>query len=76
MWFLGYPSQASQRMHEGLTLARELGHPFSVAHALSVMASLYSFRREGPVVRAQAEAAMAMAREHGFPFFASWARIL
>jgi predicted ATPase len=28
------------------------------------------------VVREQAEAAMAMAREHGFPFFESWARIL
>jgi predicted ATPase/DNA-binding winged helix-turn-helix (wHTH) protein len=76
LWFLGYPSQAVQRVHEGLTLARELGHPFSVAHALSVVASLYSLRREGPVVREQAEAAMAMAREHGFPFFVSWAQML
>jgi predicted ATPase/DNA-binding winged helix-turn-helix (wHTH) protein len=76
LWFLGYPRQAAQRVHEGLTLARELGHPFSVAHALSVGASLSSLRRESPVVRAQAEAAMAMAREHGFPFFASWAQML
>src|SRR5215831_20236409 len=76
LWFLGYPSQATQRVHEGLTLARELGHPFSMAHALSVVASLYELRREGAVVREQAEEAMAMAHEHGFPFFASWARML
>jgi predicted ATPase len=76
LWFLGYPSQAAQRVHEGLTLARELGHPFSMAHALSVVATLHSLRQEGPVVREQAEAARVMAREHGFPFFASWAGIL
>jgi predicted ATPase len=76
LWFLGYPSQAVQRVHEGLTLARELGHPFSVAHALSVAASLYGLRREGLAVREQAEAAMAIAHEHGFTFFASWARML
>jgi predicted ATPase/DNA-binding winged helix-turn-helix (wHTH) protein len=76
LWFLGYPGQAAQRVHEGLTLARELGHPFSVAHALSVVASLHSLRRESPLARERAEAARVMAREHGFPFFASWARIL
>jgi adenylate cyclase len=76
LWLLGYPSQAAQRVHEGLTLARELGHPFSVAHALSVVASLSGLRREGSLLREQAGAAMALAREHGFPFFASWAMML
>ena len=76
LWFLGYPGQASQRLQEGLTLAQELDHAFSVAHVLSVAASLYGLRREGLMAREQAEAALAIAREYGFPFFVNWTRIL
>ena len=35
LWALGYPDQASRRSEEALTLARELGHPFSLADALA-----------------------------------------
>jgi predicted ATPase len=30
LWTLGYPDQASQRDQEALTLAKELGHPFTL----------------------------------------------
>jgi predicted ATPase len=34
LWCLGYPEQALQRSQEALALARELGHPFSLADVL------------------------------------------
>src|SRR5262249_16066602 len=36
LWLLGYPDQARQRMHEALTLARELAHPLSIVIALTL----------------------------------------
>jgi tetratricopeptide (TPR) repeat protein len=34
LWCLGYPEQALKRSQEALALARELGHPFSLADVL------------------------------------------
>jgi predicted ATPase len=34
LWCLGYPAQALQRSQKALALARELGHPFSLADVL------------------------------------------
>jgi class 3 adenylate cyclase/tetratricopeptide (TPR) repeat protein len=38
LWLLGYPDQALGRIHEALTLARRLSHPFSLASVLGVAA--------------------------------------
>ena len=35
LWFLGYPDQSLIRGEEALTLARELGHPFTLAQTLA-----------------------------------------
>jgi predicted ATPase len=35
LWLLGYPDQALERVHEALSLPRELAHPFSIGFALS-----------------------------------------
>jgi predicted ATPase len=43
---LGYPEQALQRGREALALARELGHPSSLAHAQFLVAILHQFRRD------------------------------
>jgi len=67
LWYPGYPAQALQRGHEMLKLARELAHPFSLAHALYYTAYLHYFRREVHAAQEQAEAAMALASEKGFP---------
>jgi len=45
LWVLGYPDQALARIHEALTLARELAHAFSLAFALNHAANLHQFRR-------------------------------
>jgi len=67
LWLLGYPEQALQRSQEALTLAQKLAHPFSLAHAMYYMAYLHYFRREWQAAQEQAEAAMVLASEKGFP---------
>ena len=69
LWWLGYPEQALQRSHEALTLARELAHPFSLGFALFLTSWVPQFRREGHLTHERAEAAMALAAEHGFAVF-------
>jgi predicted ATPase len=34
LWLLGYPNQARERIHEALTLGREMAHLSSLAYAL------------------------------------------
>jgi predicted ATPase len=63
---LGYPDQAWQRSHEGLRLAQELAHPFSLAHTLFLSAIFHYARREGQAVQERAEAVIALAREEEF----------
>jgi predicted ATPase len=76
LWCLGYPDQALQRGHEALTLARELAHPASVATALFFVAQIHSRRREWQRTYEQAEAALGLAREHGFAFRVAQATFL
>jgi len=66
LWGLGYPEQARQRMQEGLTLARELAHPISLAIALTYAGWLHQLRREGHTAQAQAEGLIALAEQYGF----------
>src|SRR5262249_18355049 len=35
LWWLGYPDQALKRLHEALSLARELSHPYSLGVTLA-----------------------------------------
>ena len=69
LWWLGYPEQALQWSHEALRLARELAHPFSLGFALFLTSWVPQFRREGLLTHERAEAAMALAAEHGFAVF-------
>ena len=66
LWWLGYPEQAVRRSQEAVTLARELAHPFSLGLALVFAAWLHMLRRAGPLTQEWAEAAIALAAEHGF----------
>jgi predicted ATPase len=76
LWLLGYPDQALARLHEALTLAHALVHPFSLAYARCLAAFVYQFRRDVPAVHEHAEAAVALATEQGFPFWAAYGRSL
>ncbi len=76
LWHLGYPDQAMKKSHEALTLARELSHPFSLAFAMDFAAWLHQYRREGQAAKEQAEAAMTLSTEHGFPHWVAMGTIL
>jgi tetratricopeptide (TPR) repeat protein len=73
---LGYPDQALIRLHEGLRLARELAHPFTLATALSSAAHHHRRRRELQPAHEMTEALMALAGEQGFPMWIARATVL
>jgi predicted ATPase len=72
LWLLGYPAQALARVHEALALAHELSHPYSLAWVQCFAAFVSQFRRNVQAVHEQAEAAIALATEQGFPLVAAW----
>src|SRR5262249_45758839 len=71
LWLLGCPEQALVRVREALALAHELSHPYSLAYARALVASIAQYRRDVPAVHAHAEAAVALATEQGFPQWAT-----
>jgi predicted ATPase/class 3 adenylate cyclase len=74
-WHLGYPAQALGRIHEALTLAQELSHPFSLAFVPHFAAISHQFRREGQAVQERAEALIALCSEQGFALLLAWGTI-
>ena len=64
---LGRPDEALKLSDESLRRARQLKHPYTLAWALAFAAILHSQRREPEAVRSLAEAAIALAEEHGLP---------
>jgi class 3 adenylate cyclase/tetratricopeptide (TPR) repeat protein len=76
LWLLGYPEQALARLHNALALADELSHPYSLAQARCVAAQVSQFSRDVPGVYEQAEAAVALSIEQGFPLWVAVGIIL
>ena len=76
LWGLGCPDQALARSREALILAQSLAHPHSLAYALTFAALLHQLRREPQMAQQQAEAALKVATEHGFPIWKSIGGIL
>lgn len=69
LWCLGYPTQASKRSQEALTLAQALAHPYSLGFAQHQAAYLYSRCRQAPTVQSWAEALQTLATAQGFPLY-------
>jgi predicted ATPase len=76
LWLLGYPDQALARSQAALALAQTLYHPSALADALIFAAELHLYRREAQPTRELAEATVALATEHGFPFWLAYGTIL
>jgi TOMM system kinase/cyclase fusion protein len=68
-WYLGYPDRALERVQDALNLAHELSHPHSMAYAPVFAASVHLLRREVQKAQKQAEIAIELTTEHGFPMF-------
>jgi len=76
LWFLGYPDQALQKSKDACTLAQGLPYPYSLSAALLFTALVHQFRRESPLTKERAEAAITLAHEHGFPVFIGHGAVL
>jgi TOMM system kinase/cyclase fusion protein len=69
LWVLGYPEQALAQIHEALALVQELSHPYSLAYARCHAAIIAQLRRDVRAVHEQAEAAITLSTEQGFPLW-------
>jgi predicted ATPase len=76
LWVRGYPDQALRSSHEALTLARQLSHPTSLAHARLHIGQFHQFRRDGSETLAVAEALQGLATEQGLHFYLSGGALL
>ena len=76
LWLLGYPDQALKRSQEALLAAQKTSHPLSLAYAHVMAAGFHQLRREERQVQEKAEAAIAVCKQHGFPYWLAWANIL
>ena len=69
LWFLGFPEQALKASAQALALARQIGHPFSLAYALIFAAILNCRLRRPEPSLALAQEALNLASRHGFPLW-------
>jgi predicted ATPase len=67
LWMLGYPGAALDRGRRGLTLARDLGHPNSIANALPFLCTVQQLRGEIEDVRELADSMIELSTTHGLP---------
>jgi predicted ATPase/class 3 adenylate cyclase len=65
LWLLGYPDQALNRSEKALALARELSHPYSIAHALFWAGWVYQQCGDRHAVEERIQAAVILATEQG-----------
>jgi len=66
LWHLGYADRALKVNDEMIILARQIGHPFSLAHGLHFSSWLYQYSRLGDKLRAAAMEENAIATDQGF----------
>jgi len=71
LFHLGYPEQAVKLNDETLALAREIGHPFSLAHALHFSGWLYINCRMPDRLLAAGQEETKIANEQGFALWQS-----
>jgi predicted ATPase len=69
LWHLGYPDQALKVDREMRELARTIGHPFTLAHAIDFGAFLYHYCRLGDGLLEAAQEELAIGTEQGFPLW-------
>lgn len=75
-WCLGYPEQAFQHGQKMVTLARSLGHRFSLAFALNIAATLHLLRGELSEAEPLTIEGIALCQEYGFPVWLAYGKVL
>ncbi len=74
--YLGYPDQARSTLHQALTLAQELSHPFTTASVLGVALWVHQLLRKEQDTQEQAEILISLCNEQGFTLFLAWGTIM
>lgn len=74
LWVLGYPERAVRQGEEVIAMAKELGHPFSIAHVH--LEATFALWRSGLVeeARRSAREAVRICDRFGFTMYGTWAR--
>ena len=76
VWHLGYPVRSLKIAEEGLALAREISHPFSIVLALNYLAMLHEFRREPDAALRTALEARNICAEYRFDYYGAWSSLV
>ena len=75
LWFLGYPDQSLARVLEALALAKDLGHPYTVAFAHYMTSVVHLLRGEAARALESAEKSLEMSQEQRFSLYVILSRI-
>lgn len=75
-WFLGEEEQAFTTNKIALTLAEDLNHPFSMAYAEALSASLHQFNNDARLARRHADNTIQLAELHSYPYWMGWGLIV
>lgn len=76
LWLLGYADSAVDRANSALSLAAELGHPFTIAYAHFHSGLLHLWRRDFAIVLERMNGLLDIAEEHGFQVWNAAGRVL
>ena len=75
LWMLGYPGAALDRGRRGVTLARDLAHPTSIANALPFLGVVQQLRGEAEEVDELADSIIELSTAHGLSQWLAVGRI-
>lgn len=76
LWYLGFSDRGLNYVREGLRMAHNLSHPFSLALAMNFSGWLYVLRQEVTEALEQAQALIMLSTEHEFPAFVALGKII
>lgn len=66
LWYLGYPDQARQHSQDGVNLARQVAHPFSLCMALTLGAEVHLLCRDPAAAQVYLDESLALAKAYSF----------
>jgi predicted ATPase len=76
LWNLGYPDQALTTMDRAVALARQGGHPFTIASALHYRSVVLAMRRDYAPCLQACDEALQIATTYDFPLLTSAATVM
>ena len=75
-WHIGEFERATELSNEGISRARALEEPFTLAIALNYAAMLHQFDHNNEVTQKLTEEAIELCTEHQFAYYLAWARMI